>query len=570
MKKLLHQYIRILPVILLLGTASCTKNFGDINTSPSVVVTPDIKFLLSYSEDKMVTYQGGEWVYESMEQLFRFTQHVTSSPYEITSNVNARYRNFYMNVLPNLLEIRRQIDARTDKDKYQKMKAVTYVLQVMNGIKVTDMNGSIPYTEADQGRYEKNYSPVYDPQQALLDTCLAQLDLAINMLSAADVPLEQTYGDADIFYSSNWAKWIGLANTLKLRIAARLEIADNAKCKQIFQQVMQNPTGAISSDNGQVKFMNPTYSAFGGGGDIDYRSRRFATASIMKFLKSVKDPRLPIYFDKNDLVGTYKDTLAKYGATLPAFINPADPLIMYQGGPADWTTNPTVAAYFSNAFQVGNTNAGNKVTNYFLMSPINRKFFSPKLNGATDNFLAVEVTYAETCFYIAEFIQKGYAGGVDTKGSAADWYKKGITSSILTMNEIAIAAKSTTAGFATDGSTEINAYLTNPAVALNGTNDLERIYIQQYLNFYRLGNEAFVFCRRTGYPKLGSAYYAREVFNEVIPRRFWLDDPGEVNRANWAKALQDQGFTPNAQDVPTLSKERIWYDKTAPDFGKGN
>ena len=137
------------------------------------------------------------------------------------------------------------------------------------------------------------------------------------------------------------------------------------------------------------------------------------------------------------------------------------------------------------------------------------------------------------------------------------------------MNSIAIAAGSTT-GFSGNGDAEINAYLDNAQVKFNGVNDLERIYIQEYLNFYRNANEAFVFVRRTGYPKNSSAYYQREQFNEPIPRRFWTTDPGEVNRANWQAAMAEQGFTPNAQDVQTLSTQRVWYDKPAPDFGEGN
>ncbi|CAL1518669.1 SusD/RagB family nutrient-binding outer membrane lipoprotein [Chitinophaga sp. MM2321] len=565
MKKLLNRYISACILVTLLGTASCTKNFGDINTNPSVVSKPDVKFLLSYSEDKIITYQGTEWVWESMEQLMRFTQHVTSSPYEITNNVNTRYNIYYLQILPNLFEIRRQVDLMPDPDKaqYQKIKMVTYVLQALHGIKVTDMNGSMPYSQAIDGRYEGKYSPVYDEQQPLFDTWLTELDDAIKVLADNSLTNQVGYGQADIFYQSDWTKWVKLANTLKLRIAARLENADKAKCQAIFQQVMQDATGPIDEDAAQVKYMNSTYSPFGNSTDIDYRSRRYATTSIMKFLKGSNDPRLPVYFEKNDLIGSYKDTLTKYNVTLPAFINPVDPLIMYQGGPADWTTNPTVAFY------IGNNFVASPYTKYNLISAINRKFFSPKLNQATGNFLDVPVTYAETCFYIAEFIQKGYAGAVNTKGTAQEWYNKGIASSIQTMNAIAIAAGSTTA-FSGTGETEISNYQNNALVKFNGTNDLERIYIQQYLGLYRQPNEAYVFCRRTGYPKNSSVYYAREPFNELIPRRFWLTDPGEVNRANWTTAQQQQGFTLNAQDLPTLSSQRIWYDKTAPDFGKGN
>ncbi|WP_301924465.1 hypothetical protein [Ferruginibacter sp.] len=71
-------------VAILLLCTGCTKDFGNINTNPSNVTTPDPKFLMTYTEDKL-SVNGTEWVWESFEQLFRFTQHFTSSPYEIIS-----------------------------------------------------------------------------------------------------------------------------------------------------------------------------------------------------------------------------------------------------------------------------------------------------------------------------------------------------------------------------------------------------------------------------------------------------------------------------------------------------
>ncbi|MFM9907743.1 MAG: SusD/RagB family nutrient-binding outer membrane lipoprotein [Chitinophagaceae bacterium] len=569
MKKSTSYIIAIALFALCSGNISCKKNFAEINTNPSVVTSPDIKFLLTYAEDRIVTYQGTEWVWETMEQLFRFTQHVTTDPYEITNNVNARFSNYYLQILPNLFEIRKQIESKTDKDNYKKMGAVTYVLQVLHGLKVTDMNGSIPYSEAIQGRYSGNFSPAYDKQDALFNTWLTELDNAISILSDNLMANQNTYGNSDVFYKSDWTKWVRLANSLKLRIAARLDLANNAKTKEIFQQVMQNAIGSIESDDAQLSYQSIDYLPFGSSGDINYRSTRYATTSIMKFLKASNDPRLPIFFEPNDLKGSFQDTLTKYTTSLPAFINPADPLIRFQGGPADFTTNAIVANYIKNAFAVGNNNAGNSISRYFLISPINRNFFSPRYNSTSGDFKEVIVTAAETNFLIAEFIQKGYAGSVNTRGTAEDWYKKGITSSIKTMNSIAITAGSAT-GYSGNGDAEINAYLNKVEVKFNGINNLERIYIQQYLNFFRSGNEAFVLCRRTGYPKNVSTYYQREPFNETIPRRFWTTDPGESNRVNWQAAMQDQGFTPNAQDLPSLSTQRVWYDKTSPNFGQGN
>jgi hypothetical protein len=105
---------------------------------------------------------------------------------------------------------------------------------------------------------------------------------------------------------------------------------------------------------------------------------------------------------------------------------------------------------------------------------------------------------------------------------------------------------------------------------LDGTNDLEKIYIQELLNFYRDPNEAFTLARRTGYPKFNSTLLAREVITDVLPRRWWRLDPGQVNRINWSAAMTDQGFTPNDFTISKLNSERIWFDKKAPAYGSGN
>jgi SusD/RagB-like outer membrane lipoprotein len=557
-------------VSLLFGASGCRKNFGEINTNPNVVINPDIGFLLSYAEDKMITYQYTEWIWESMEQLMRFTQHLTTDPYELTNNVNLRYSTYYRDVLPNLFEIRNQISKKADSANYKKAGAITYVASILHGLKVTDMNGAIPYTNATKARTEGRFDPEYDSQETLLNLWLAELNTSITTLRDNSLTGQYSFGGADVFYKGDYVKWIKLANSLKLRIAARLENVDNARTRTIFQQVLADPNGPITDRADQLTYQSLEYLPFGQGGEIVYRSQRFGTTSIIDFMKKVNDPRLPIYFEPNGLTAGFKDTLSKYGATLPAFINVNDPLVSFQGAPADFTSNPTRAGYIKNAFPVGNNTAGNSVNNYFLISPVNRFFFSPKFNRpGGGEYKEVAVSAAEGCLLIAEFIQKGYAGTVNTKGTLKEWYEKGITASIITMNDIATVAQSTT-GFSGTGAAEITAYLSHPQVVLNGTNDKERIYAQEHLNFFRNPNEAYVFARRTGYPKTGSAYFPREPFSEPIPRRFWLVDPGETNRANWQQAMADQGFTPNAQDLPTLSTQRIWYDKTAPAFGAGN
>jgi hypothetical protein len=470
--------------------------------------------------------------------------------------VNSRYNAYYSNILPNLFEIRKQIDLKENPQDYAKMKAVTYIIQALHGIKVTDMNGSIPYSEAGQGRYDGNYAPAFDSQETLFTNWLSELDGAIATLSAAGTATEKSYGNSDVLYKGDWTKWVKLANTLKLRIAARYENQDAAKTAAIVTQVLSNTIGPITSVDDNLVYTNPNFEPIGGA--INYRDVKYGTIAIVDFMKKVNDPRIGVYFNPNDLVGNFRDVLDANNATLPSFIDIDDPLIQFQGGPVDWTTNAPQQNYFNNAFVV------TPQDKYKLISTINRRFYAPRWDGSTQGtYTEVLASAGETCLLLAEFIEKGYGSG-----DAEEWYKKGVEASIRTMNKIAITAGSTTP-YSGSGDAEIAAYLAGDGVKFNGVNDLERIYVQQHLNLIRQPTEAYVFARRTGYPKKTSTYYGREVFNEPIPRRFWINDPGEVNRANWSAAYTEQGFTQNVQDALTLSQERVWYDKNAPAFGEG-
>jgi hypothetical protein len=354
---------------------------------------------------------------------------------------------------------------------------------------------------------------------------------------------------------------VKLANSLKLRIAVRYEGQDKTKTQQIFKEVMENAIGPIVADEDQFAYIDPNHNPI--GNDIDYRSPRFATKSIITFLKSTNDPRLQIYFSPNDFTPSNLDSLKKYNIALPGFMNATDPLIRYQGGPADWTTDAAIAQYYKNPLTVGR----NRLV---VMSSINKVFFAPRRNDGKGTFYDYLVTSAETCFYIAELIEKGLGAGVNTKGTSEDWYKKGVASSLRTMNVIAVAALSGSGFDQSDIDSRITAYLAQATVKFNGTNNLERIYIQEYLNFMRLPTEAFTFIRRTGYPKNSSSYYQRDKFNEPVPRRYWVDEPPlGTNNENWLKGQTEQTFTPGDRNVQVLSTERLWFDEKSPALGEG-
>ena len=545
-----------------LFTSSCTKDFDTVNVNPNVVTDVDVRLLFTSSLVPMQTSRGAEYWNEGFTHFLSAAQMVTGQSYAVaTTGVNGRYNLFYNSVLPNLVEMRRLIALKADKERFEQINAITYIPQVMMALKVSDMNGSIPYTEANKGRDDAKYSPKYDTQETLYTVWLKELSDAITVLQKNSAN-QVTFGNNDVFFRGDVTKWIKLANSLKLRIAARYQNQDPAKATQIFKEVMADAVGPISSNADQLVHSNPSYYPFGiDGYNIDIYSRHFAVGTMINFMKSSGDPRLGIYYDKNSLLGSFKDTLAKYNRTLPAWVDTNDPLVMYQGGPADFQSLPAISTYFVNPFNGGGSNR------YQLISTVNRKFFAPTVDRGSGTHVDVLFSHAEVCFLIAEFIQKGYGTGFNTKGTAAEWYNKGVRASATSMNDIAVAAGSTSYS---NINAMVDTHLANAKVKLDGNNDLEKIYIQSLLNLYREPNEAFTLIRRTGYPKFNSTLLAREVVSDVLPRRWWRLDPGQVNSANWAAAMAEQGFTPNDFTVSKLNSERVWFDKKSPAYGNGN
>ena len=113
---------------------------------------------------------------------------------------------------------------------------------------------------------------------------------------------------------------------------------------------------------------------------------------------------------------------------------------------------------------------------------------------------------------------------------------------------------------------------------------MEKIYLQQLMNFTMMPNEMFVTARRSGYPKVGSTLLPMVDFGSsfartAIPRRFEFTEPAptdimhDIRLAN----LKEQGFTPGTNQsgpgfnaTTVLNTERMWQDKNAPQWGEGN
>ncbi|MBN1986666.1 MAG: SusD/RagB family nutrient-binding outer membrane lipoprotein, partial [Prolixibacteraceae bacterium] len=524
-------------------------------------------------------------------------------------------QNIYSGLIPQTMDVRQRIDAMSEEDKaiYQSLKAITYAIQIQPAITVTDFTGSMVYTEAGLAPYTTPplITPKYDNQEALFDTWLTELNNAITTLTTAENQV--VLGSQDVIYGGDYTKWAKFCNLLKLKIAARLVNIDNAKAMQIAQEVANSPAGYMDNlDDDFVYNRGVKYYGTGNGMWIGYAGR-----NIVDFLVENQDPRLRFIFEKNHFNAEVVQAFIDAGKALPPYVEeyvefdgegnfagwkgPGEPWVRYHGVPLapDATLAGENDIYFDQGtlyrISLNDVEKTYSATSLFSEKLVRTTYdytYPTKPGGRViqlkDNDPPLKVilgSSAETNLYLAEFKLLG----ANLPKSAQEYFNRGVELSIrradalaennqmpyyesdpvyLDPAEAAAASTQLKAG-------EIEALLTQPAFDLS-TDGLEKVYIQQYINFANTPGDVWSVVRRSGIPKKNSEYLAWDPLlasgNELtLPRRFTVGTPTEdsKNYANEVQAVQEQGFTTGTSDPVILNTERLWFDKQNPQYGAG-
>ena len=103
------------------------------------------------------------------------------------------------------------------------MRNATRIIHAFNFARLSDMYGSVPYSEANQG-IEGIYYPKYDKQRDVYADCLKELEEATAALSAANP--DEGFAYADVIYHGDVAKWKKWGYSLMLRLAMRVSNVD--------------------------------------------------------------------------------------------------------------------------------------------------------------------------------------------------------------------------------------------------------------------------------------------------------------------------------------------------------
>jgi hypothetical protein len=374
--------------LLLVVTTSCNDDITSINTNPKAYQTGSVPGETFFSNatrnlTDAVTYG---FTFKLMAQQFAETTYFSTTAYNLVDVGSGFWVSMYRDVLLDYKEAKTLIKAKPSlyPDVDQNKLAIIEIMEVYTYSLLVNTFGNVPYAGASGSGLKSealnpdNLVPQYDDAAAIYDDLFTRLDKAISQLKTG----ADSFGSADLIYKGNVASWLKFANSLKLRMAMTLADVNSTKAKSIAEAAVTAGVFKANSDNAALVYLSttPNTNPIWVGLIQSSREDYVASNTMMDMLKASNDPRITLYYTKDNAGG-------------------------YSGG------------------IYGRSNA------YITYSKAGAAMTATTTPG-------VLLSYDEVAFYLAEAAARGYSVG----GTAESFYNAGITASILYWGGTAAAA----------------------------------------------------------------------------------------------------------------------------------
>ena len=309
MKFILPKKYLFVPILLSMG--ACSK-FMDVNQTPNNPLSVPPSVLLPAAEVGSA--------FANSNELNRFSSVIVQqlagagngpATYDVYQTNGGDFGNqwrteIYGGALVNYQKIIQIADVTNSKAYTgiaKIMKAYTFAL-------ATDVWGDIPYSQALQG--EGNLQPRLDKQEDIYkgNTALgiqSLFDLVREGVKDLDVAIAPTYTGIkpvtdDLIYGGDLTKWKRAGNTLLLKLAMQISNKEPQLATSIINEVL---TGNLYINSNSLDLNQPFGGAVGSQSPIYtwtyvslFKDDLILSTRYLNLLKSLNDPRLPIFFTK--------------------------------------------------------------------------------------------------------------------------------------------------------------------------------------------------------------------------------------------------------------------------------
>ena len=495
--------------------ASCSDAISEqINTDPTKGDRINPASQLTYAELQIF----GDMNYVDVHRLYTyaFTQHLMGcwnttnygGQHRMDDNEMGRpWNNLYPAAIRNLTDVIEQ----TKNDSTQaNVYAAARIFRVYVGSLLTDYYGDVPFSEAGMAYISGISQPKYDTQEELYRYFFTELKDAVKAFDNNALAIS-----SDPMFNGDTKKWTVFANSLRLRYAMRISDVLPALAQSELDAALADGVMSSAADDACVKHMDVSYS-FGQESYKDFRGNALAKyfygndpannptyicKTLWEQLYRNNDPRTNIlcrfYIDDFMSLSTGDgriDMTDEVMATQAA--NPTTTVIWTVApGEFSWDNWPV----YDNSVPAGSVlkaKVDEVVAAHKDYNPAkNSRWLKPKLAA---NFLrsdnpGVIMTYAEVCFLCAEAAVKGWGTTTLTR-TAKDYYEDGIRASMKFLSDY----------YHCDAvsQSDIDAYLTQPAVVYGAQDPKQQINTQAWILHFHNPAEAWANLRRSDIPKL--------------------------------------------------------------------
>src|SRR6266550_6156143 len=372
-------------IAVALGVAACnTDNLTNLNKNPnSPEDVPAAALFTTASVDAVSRWLGGGY---DLRAASFVVQHQAEVQYpdedrytRITGGSTAGYfDNPYIVHLEDLQKVIAKGEAASQPGIY----APALALRTWSFSYLTNSWGDIPYFDALKGDATGgSLSPKYDLQKDIYTDLFAQLDKVSKDIQSAGANAGDL-GGGDPIYGGDLTHWQKFANSLRARLALLLVNKDPTTASAQLTAAFAAPGGVFTSnaDNallnwpGDGVYNNPWANFF------STRDDNRVSLVLVNLMKSLNDPRIPLYMQPSPDDGTFK-------------------------GAPNGLTSEKAAPYIC---------CSSRVTDKMFPGNTAYGFFG----GSGNSFPSFMLTYAEVALIQAEAAQRGLGGLTPAQAAA--------------------------------------------------------------------------------------------------------------------------------------------------------